>query len=74
MDQAVTKDAMDAEAVASFVVSIIIIAPTPMKIIALPFERSVTTASTPLRSSLSLPPSARASSMGALWTRPSQRT
>jgi len=39
MDQAVAKDAMDAEA--SFVVGIIIIAPTPPKIIAPPFERSI---------------------------------
>ena len=36
VDQAVAKDAMDAET--SFVVGIIIIAPTPPKIIAPPFE------------------------------------
>ena len=48
MDQAVAKDAMDAEAAASFVVGIIIIiATTPPKIIAPPFERLVTMASPP---------------------------
>jgi hypothetical protein len=45
MDQALTKDAMDAEAAASFVISIIIITPTLPKIIAPPLERSVTMAS-----------------------------
>jgi len=39
MDQAVAKDAMDVEAAASLVVSIIIIAPTP------PLEQLVTAAS-----------------------------
>ena len=75
MDQAVVKDAMDAEA--SFVIGIIIIiiASTPLKIIAPPFERSVTTASPPLRLSSSSPPlSVGALLMGASWTRPSRRT
>ena len=45
MDQAVAKDAMDPEAAALFVVGIIIIVPTPPKIIAPPLERSVMTAS-----------------------------
>ena len=52
VDQAVAKDAMDAEAAASFVVSIIIIAPTLPKIIAPPLERSVMTASPEPSSSL----------------------
>jgi len=52
VDQAVAKDAMDVEAAASFVVSIIIIAPMPPKIIAPPLERSVTTASPKPSSSL----------------------
>jgi hypothetical protein len=41
VDQAVAKDAMDAEAAALFVVGIIIIAPTSPKIIAPPFERLI---------------------------------
>ena len=41
MDQAVTKDAMDAEAAALFVIGIIIIAPTPPKIIAPSFKQSI---------------------------------
>jgi hypothetical protein len=44
VDQAVAKDAMDAEAAASFVVSIII-TPTPPKIIAPPLKQSMTMAS-----------------------------
>ncbi len=41
VDQAVAKDTMDGEAEASFVIDILIIAPTPPKIIAPPFEQSV---------------------------------
>jgi hypothetical protein len=41
VDQAVAKDAMDAEAAALFVVGIINIAPTPPKIIAPPFKRLI---------------------------------
>ena len=47
VDQAIAKDAMDAEAAASFVVGIIIITTTPPKIIAPPFERLVMMASPP---------------------------
>ena len=51
MGASVAKNAMDAEAAASFAVGIIIIAPTPSKIIAPPLEQSVMSASPPLRSS-----------------------
>jgi len=51
MDQAIAKDAMDAEAAALFVVGIIIV-PTPPKIIVPPFERSIPSSSSKPSSSL----------------------
>jgi hypothetical protein len=52
VDQAIVEDAMDAEAVVSFVVSIIIIVPTPPKIIAPPSKQSIPLSSLEPSSSL----------------------
>ena len=68
MDQANKTDMMDGEA--SFIVGIIILPPTPPKIIALLFKQSVTMASPLLQSSLSSPLLAGALLVGASWTRP----